>query len=124
MQATMRPWLSPTLLWKCESIPASASWLPIQAELVSTIWPSSSSVPMATTSQRMGETSKETAWQSAANSAGDPDGTLRSGEAYGAGLGCGPPREIMAQAEHPHLVERLKPAHEIGALLVAGAGIT
>ena len=37
-----------------ESIPARASCSPIQAELVSTICPSSSSVPMARTSQRIG----------------------------------------------------------------------
>jgi hypothetical protein len=55
MQPTMRPRLSPTLVWKYESMPASASRAPIQAELVSTIWPSSSSVPMATTSQRMSD---------------------------------------------------------------------
>ena len=53
MQATMRARLSPTLVWKCESMPASASCSPIQAELLSTIWPSSNSVPIATTSQRM-----------------------------------------------------------------------
>ncbi len=53
MQATIRARLSPTLVWKCESMPASASCSPIQAELLSTIWPSSSSVPTATTSQRM-----------------------------------------------------------------------
>ena len=34
-------------------MPASASCSPIHDEFVSTIWPSSSSVPMATTSQRM-----------------------------------------------------------------------
>ena len=34
-------------------MPASASCSPIQAELLSTMMPSSSSVPMATTSQRM-----------------------------------------------------------------------
>ena len=50
--ATMRPRLSPTLVWKCESMPARASCSPIHDELVSTIWPSSSSVPTATTSHR------------------------------------------------------------------------
>jgi hypothetical protein len=35
-------------------MPASANRSPIQDEFVSTIRPSSSSVPMATTSQRMG----------------------------------------------------------------------
>src|SRR4051812_6275219 len=34
-------------------MPCSASFSPIQAEFVSTIWPSSSSVPMARTSQRI-----------------------------------------------------------------------
>src|SRR5438105_5365848 len=50
--STMRPRLSPTLVWKCESIPARARRSPIQAELVSTTWPSRSSVPTATTSHR------------------------------------------------------------------------
>ena len=50
----MRSMLSPTLVWKSESIPAMASCSPIHDELVSTICPSSSSVPMATTSQRIG----------------------------------------------------------------------
>src|SRR3954464_33048 len=49
---TTRSWLSPTLTWKLQSMPASASCSPIQEELVSTIWPSSSSVPTATTSHR------------------------------------------------------------------------
>ena len=53
MAASMRAKLSPTLTWKWESMPASASCSPIQAELLSTMMPSSSSVPMATTSQRM-----------------------------------------------------------------------
>src|SRR5438477_6817151 len=52
MARTMRAWLSPTLVWKCESIPISAKCSPIHDELVSTIWPSRSSVPTATTSQR------------------------------------------------------------------------
>src|SRR5579875_773543 len=46
----MRSRLSPTLVWKWESIPARARRSPIQAELVSTICPRSSSVPTATTS--------------------------------------------------------------------------
>ena len=50
---TMRAWLSPTLTWKRQSIPLAASCSPIHAELVSTICPSSSSVPTASTSQRM-----------------------------------------------------------------------
>src|SRR5207248_6743741 len=50
--STMRAWLSPTFTWKCESTPIKAKRSPIQAELVSTIWPSSSSVPTATTSHR------------------------------------------------------------------------
>ncbi len=49
----MRSALSPTLVWNIESMPASASCSPMNDELVSTIWPSSSSVPTATTSQRM-----------------------------------------------------------------------
>ena len=47
---TMRAWLSPTAWWKWESTPAAASCSPSQAELVSAIWPSSSSVPTATIS--------------------------------------------------------------------------
>ena len=39
-------------------MPLAASCSPIHAELVSTIWPSSSSVPTATTSQRIGSTSR------------------------------------------------------------------
>ena len=35
--ATMRSWLSPTLVWKCESMPASANCSPSQEEFVSTI---------------------------------------------------------------------------------------
>src|SRR5438105_9250229 len=50
--STMRSKLSPTLVWKCESIPTRASCSPIQDEFVSTIWPSRSSVPTATTSHR------------------------------------------------------------------------
>ena len=46
----MRAWLSPTFTWWCDAMPAAASCSPIQAEFVSTIWPSSSSVPTATTS--------------------------------------------------------------------------
>ena len=51
--STIRARLSPTFTWKWESIPASASRSPIHDELVSTICPSSSSVPTATISQRM-----------------------------------------------------------------------
>ena len=46
----MRAWLSPTAWWKCESTPAAARCSPSQAELVSAIWPSRSSVPTATIS--------------------------------------------------------------------------
>jgi hypothetical protein len=53
MAATILAWLSPTLTWKYESIPASASCSPMNAEFVSTIWPRSSSLPTATTSQRI-----------------------------------------------------------------------
>ena len=49
--ATMRGRLSPTFCWRRQSMPARASCSPIQAEFVSTICPSSSSVPTATTSQ-------------------------------------------------------------------------
>ena len=49
---TIRSRLSPTTCPCVRSMPASASCSPSQAELVSTIWPSSSSVPTATTSQR------------------------------------------------------------------------
>ena len=48
--STMRAWLSPTAWWKWESTPMAASCSPSQAELVSAIWPSSSSVPTATIS--------------------------------------------------------------------------
>ena len=50
---SMRSRLSPTSVVKRGSMPASASCSPSQAELVSTIWPSSSSVPTATISHRM-----------------------------------------------------------------------
>src|SRR5262245_39440891 len=50
--ATMRGKLSPTFTCSSESMPLAASCWPMWAELVSTIWPSNSSVPMATTSQR------------------------------------------------------------------------
>jgi hypothetical protein len=50
MAERMRPQLSPTLVWKNESIPTTASCSPIHDELVSTIWPSSNSVPTATIS--------------------------------------------------------------------------
>src|SRR5579872_2047828 len=53
---TMRSRLSPTLVWKWQSMPEAASSSPMCDELVSTIWPSSSSVPTATTSTRMDET--------------------------------------------------------------------
>ena len=52
--STMRAWLSPTTWWKWESIPARASCSPIHAELVSTIWPRSSSVPTARISTLIG----------------------------------------------------------------------
>ena len=50
---TMRSRLSPTLRCSHVSMPALASCSPIHELLVSTIWPSSSSVPMARTSHRM-----------------------------------------------------------------------
>ena len=53
MALTMRPRLSPTLTCKHESMPDSANCSPSQAELVSIICPSKSSVPTATTSQRI-----------------------------------------------------------------------
>ena len=46
------PELSPTFTWTSESMPLAASSPPIHAELESMIWPSSSSVPTASTSQR------------------------------------------------------------------------
>src|SRR6478609_2354882 len=49
---TIRPRLSPTLRCSIVSIPTAASCSPIHEELVSTIWPSSSSVPIARTSAR------------------------------------------------------------------------
>src|SRR3954468_18750737 len=51
--ATTRPRLSPTLTCSSESIPLAARCSPIHALLVSTICPSSSSVPTATTSHRI-----------------------------------------------------------------------
>ena len=53
MVPTIRAWLSPTFTWKWESMPARASRSPIHDELVSTICPSSNSVPTATISQRI-----------------------------------------------------------------------
>ena len=50
----MRSKLSPTLVWKMRVDAGQGQLLPIHDELVSTIWPSSSSVPTATTSQRIG----------------------------------------------------------------------
>ena len=52
IELSMRSKLSPTLTWKCESMPLRASCSPIHDEFVSVMMPSSSSVPMATTSQR------------------------------------------------------------------------
>src|ERR1700712_2586816 len=52
--ASTRPRLSPTLICSSESNPCAANCSPIHDELVSTIWPSNSSVPTATTSTRMG----------------------------------------------------------------------
>ena len=57
----MRPTLSPTFTCSSESMPLAASCSPIQAELVSTIWPSSSSVPTARTSHRIAVTRSHTA---------------------------------------------------------------
>jgi hypothetical protein len=48
--STMRSWLSPTAWWKCDATPLAARCSPNQAELVSAICPSSSSVPTATIS--------------------------------------------------------------------------
>ncbi len=48
--SVMRSWLSPTAWWKCEPTPLAARCSPSQAELVSAIWPRSSSVPTATIS--------------------------------------------------------------------------
>ena len=53
--STIRSWLSPTCWWKCEAIPLAASCSPSHCELVSGIWPSSSSVPTATISTRTGD---------------------------------------------------------------------
>ena len=53
MASTMRPRLSPTFVWRRCSTPMMASCSPIHDEFVSTICPSSSSVPTATISQRM-----------------------------------------------------------------------
>src|ERR1700722_7377685 len=54
--SVIRVWLSPTAWWKCDVTPLAASWSPSQAELVSAIWPSSSSVPTATISILTGVT--------------------------------------------------------------------
>src|SRR5262245_38489704 len=51
---TIRPRLSPTLRCSHVSSPTAASCSPIHELLVSTIWPSSSSVPIARTSTRTG----------------------------------------------------------------------
>ena len=48
--SVMRSWLSPTAWWKWDATPLAARCSPSQAELVSAIWPSSSSVPTATIS--------------------------------------------------------------------------
>src|SRR3954463_11176783 len=50
---TTRARLSPTLICSCDVNPWAASCSPIHDEFVSTIWPSNSSVPTATTSTRM-----------------------------------------------------------------------
>ena len=49
---SIRPTLSPTFTCTSESMPFAASSPPIHAEFESMIWPSSSSVPTARTSQR------------------------------------------------------------------------
>src|SRR3954465_12175389 len=48
--ATIRVWLSRTARSANEAIPGAASCSPIHALLVSTIWPSNNSVPIARTS--------------------------------------------------------------------------
>src|SRR5215218_7150343 len=52
MVPAMRSVLSPTTVWRRQSQPTSARRWPIQAALVLTIWPSSSSVPTPMISQR------------------------------------------------------------------------
>src|SRR5215216_7231600 len=52
MVPAMRWVLSPTTVWRRQSQPTSARRWPIQAALVLTIWPSSSSVPTPMISQR------------------------------------------------------------------------
>src|SRR5512133_524705 len=52
MASAMRSVLSPTTVWRRQSQPTSARRWPIQAALVLTIWPSSSSVPTPMISQR------------------------------------------------------------------------
>ncbi len=54
--SVMRSWLSPTAWWNCEVTPLAAMRSPSQAELVSAICPSSSSVPTATISILTGVT--------------------------------------------------------------------
>ena len=73
--STMRAWLSPTAWWKWESTPASASCSPIHAELVSTIWPRSSSVPTARTSILIGAIPRRA--RPSAGRAGRRGGTAR-----------------------------------------------
>ena len=50
----MRSRLSPTWTWRWESMPAKASRSPMKAELLSTTWPSSNSVPTASTEHENG----------------------------------------------------------------------
>ena len=50
--STIRSWLSPTAWWKWDDTPSAARCSPSHCELVSAIWPSSSSVPTATISIR------------------------------------------------------------------------
>src|SRR5918994_4178827 len=52
MASAIREVLSPTTVWRRQSQPTSARRWPIQAALVLTIWPSSSSVPTPMISQR------------------------------------------------------------------------
>src|SRR5580693_9753090 len=54
--STMRSWLSPTAWWKWEATPFAARCSPSQAEFVSAICPSKSSVPTATISILTGVT--------------------------------------------------------------------
>ena len=90
--STMRSWLSPTAWWKWEVTPAAARCSPSHCELVSVIWPRSSSVPTATISMRMVGQAAELV----------PSAAPRRGPGLG-GPGRPPPVQVvLAAGEHGH----------------------